>query len=273
MFAEEMLSLLLRPKQPASQYTELNVSRIIKTLHTLELRILERFPGSGISQVCAELRLVGAEVEQLIERMRQPIWMVRIVVFAGIGALLALVIFTVRWSMQISAEVSGITELIQSLESAINEIIFLAIAIFFLGSLETRIKRYIALRTLHRLRSIAHVIDMHQLTKDPVHLLGAAPSKVYDPKRFESAFELNRYLDYCSELLSITSKLAAIQAQYLNDSVVLNAVNDIENLSGGLSNKIWQKIMMLDMLTLEEEEGERRREGEGERGRGGDIVG
>lgn len=250
MFAEEMFSMLLRPKQPASQYTELNVSRILKTLDTLGRRIQERFPDSGLSQVCGELKLVGAEVEQLIERLREPIWLVRIAVFSGIGLLALFVILTVYWSTKVSIEISGALDLIQGLESAINEIIFLAIAIFFLGSLESRIKRYIALSTLHRLRSISHVIDMHQLTKDPAHLLVEMQSKVYEPKRFKNAFELNRYLDYCSELLSITSKLAAIQAQYLNDSVVLNAVNDIENLALGLSNKIWQKIMMLDMVAL-----------------------
>jgi hypothetical protein len=30
--------------------------------------------------------------------------------------------------------------------------------------------------------------------------------------------------------------------------VVLGAVNDIETLAGGLSSKIWQKIMILDVM-------------------------
>ena len=59
------------------------------------------------------------------------------------------------------------------------------------------------------------------------------------------------YLDYCSELLALTSKLAALHAQYLEDPVVLNAVNDIESLTADLSRKIWQKLTILDMsLTL-----------------------
>jgi hypothetical protein len=63
-------------------------------------------------------------------------------------------------------------------------------------------------------------------------------------------FELARYLDYCSELLSLTSKLAALHAQYLNDPVVLGAVNDVESLAGQLSGKIWQKIVLLDTIAL-----------------------
>ena len=61
-----------------------------------------------------------------------------------------------------------------------------------------------------------------------------------------SAPELGRYLDYCSELLSVTSKLAALLVQYFNDEVLLGAVNEIETLTTGLSGKIWQKIRLLD---------------------------
>jgi hypothetical protein len=61
-----------------------------------------------------------------------------------------------------------------------------------------------------------------------------------------SPFELTRYLDYCSEMLSLTSKLAALYAQNLPDPVVIDAVNEIESLTTNLSQKIWQKITILD---------------------------
>jgi hypothetical protein len=35
----------------------------------------------------------------------------------------------------------------------------------------------------------------------------------------------------------------------VNDAVVLDAVNDIESLAASLSQKVWQKIMILDSLT------------------------
>jgi len=66
------------------------------------------------------------------------------------------------------------------------------------------------------------------------------------PQRTMSAFELTRYLDYCSERLSLTSKLAAVYAQNLPDPVVIDAVNEIESLTTNLSQKIWQKITILD---------------------------
>ena len=47
-------------------------------------------------------------------------------------------------------------------------------------------------------------------------------------------------------MLSLTSKLAAVYAQNLPDPVVIDAVNEIESLTTNLSQKIWQKITILD---------------------------
>ena len=58
-------------------------------------------------------------------------------------------------------------------------------------------------------------------------------------------FELIRYLDYCSEMLSLTGKLAALYMQDMRDPVIIEAVNEIEDLTTSLSRKIWQKIMIL----------------------------
>ena len=56
-------------------------------------------------------------------------------------------------------------------------VVLIGAALFFLVSLETRLKRRNALRDLHAFRSIAHVIDMHQLTKDPSNVIaGGLPT-------------------------------------------------------------------------------------------------
>ena len=59
---------------------------------------------------------------------------------------------------------------------------------------------------------------------------------------------MTRYLDYCSEMLSLTSKVAVLFAQGFPDPVVTEAVSDIERIAAGLSQKIWQKIMILETL-------------------------
>jgi hypothetical protein len=63
-----------------------------------------------------------------------------------------------------------------------------------------------------------------------------------------TSFELNRYLDYCSELLSLTGIIAGLYAQNSEDPVLVDTVSDIEQLTNGISRKIWQKLMILDLL-------------------------
>ena len=94
-------------------------------------------------------------------------------------------------------------------------------AILFFVSWENRIKRSRALKAIHELRAMAHIIDMHQLTKQPESCFAQrAPAA----KRTLTPFELNRYLDYCSETLALISKIAALYVQDFDDPVTLSAV-------------------------------------------------
>jgi len=120
------------------------------------------------------------------------------------------------------------------------------VAVFFLVTLETRVKRRRALDALHELRVIAHIIDMHQLTKDPERVAGPGGDTQSSPRRSLAPAELGRYLDYCSEMLSLANKVAALFVQRMNDPQVLAAVDEVSGLTNGLSSKIWQKLTILD---------------------------
>jgi hypothetical protein len=232
-------------------YSELQLDRIVETIAALEKRIGERFPGSGLSRVAAELHRLADRTGAVVERLRGPVWILRIAAAIGILAILGIGIAVAFLGLRTSIRVQNVLDVLQGSEVAINDIILISAAIFFLITLETRVKRRAALRALHRLRSIVHIVDMHQLSKDPEHLLAPAMSTASSPRRTFTRFELARYLDYCAEMLSLSSKLAALHVQYLNDPVVLDAVNDIETLAASLSNKIWQKIMILDIAIPE----------------------
>ena len=136
---------------------------------------------------------------------------------------------------------------LQGIDAGFNIVVLVGATVIFLFTLEARWKRQQALGDLDELRSIIHVIDMHQLTKDPDRMLGSDPAEdtPSSPARTMTVFELTRYLDYCSEMLSLLSKSAAIYAQDFDDPVTISAVNEIESLTSGLSRKIWQKIMVL----------------------------
>lgn len=235
------------PEPPsASRFRELRGDRIVETVEQLAQRIDERFPGSGLSGVCHHLQAVAAAAADDVPRLGRPIWPLRLFIVAAIVVLVAAAAWMVSLLFRVSLDPGNISEALQGSDAARNDVIFLAVALFFLVSLETRVKRRRVLRSLHRLRIIVHIVDMHQLTKDPSPRDTPRVDTASSPQRVLSRYELSRYLDYCSEMLSLAAKLAALHVQYVNDPVVLDAVNDIETLAANLSSKIWQKIMILD---------------------------
>ena len=228
-------------------YRSLDAARIVETAEALQKRVSERFPGSGLGRLSAELLQVTREAAALSSWLGKPHLLVR----AGVGACVvavAAVLFGACVSLHLRWSLSTVTELIQAVESGVNDLIFLGVAVFFLVTWEGRRKRARALKALHQLRSMAHIVDMHQLTKDPERVARAGPDTPSSPKRQMSPFELMRYLDYCSESLSVISKVAALYVQDFDDPVTLGAVNEVENLTAGLSRKVWQKIMILDRM-------------------------
>ena len=230
---------------PESSFISLDADRILATIDRLAKRVEERFPGSGLSRVAGELRAVSLRSCERVQEASSPIVWVRVVNVILVAVIIGVILATLiqaDWSV----DDFGLLEGIAVLEAAINDVVLICAGIFFLVTIETRIKRGRFLRALHELRSIAHVIDMHQLTKDPEYLLSSRiANTASSPNRAMSAAELGRYLDYCSEMLSLTGKLAALYVQNFNDSVVLTSVNEIESLTTGLSRKIWQKLMIV----------------------------
>jgi hypothetical protein len=231
-------------------YRQLDASAIVKTIHTLEQRIRERFPGSGLATVCHELGLVGETTQRKAKEIAEPNLWLRMLIYVAIAAGIVGLAYTIRIlsqsrDLQVGTEVFGFFE---GIDAAMHIVVVVGAALFFAISLDDRMKRRHALSDLHVFRTIAHVIDMHQLTKDPSIVLGHYHATATSPKRIMNRFELTRYLDYCSEMLSLTGKLAALYAQSMPDAVVIDAVNDIENLAANLSAKIWQKITILDSL-------------------------
>lgn len=225
-------------------YRSLDITHILTTAEALERRIGERFPESGLRRVAADLLALTRETSARLVELSRPRHDVRF----GVGLLIVLItsvalitLAQLRWP----GTLGDATGFIQLLESAINDVVFVGIGIAFLVTLEGRLKRGRALRDLHELRSIAHVVDMHQLTKDPDQFLADRQDTASSPARPLTPAQLTRYLDYCSEMLSLTGKVAALYAQTLDDPVVLAAVNEVEALCAGLSNKIWQKIVLL----------------------------
>ncbi|MCL4715626.1 MAG: hypothetical protein KJZ75_12020 [Hyphomonadaceae bacterium] len=227
-------------------YRSLDPSHIVKTIERLQQRIDTRFPGAGLGRVCGELLATAHKSSAQAAKLAQRNWPLRISVGAILALGLAAQIAAAKFLHLERFEAS--IGLLESLEAAVNLLILFGGAAWFLLTLEERLKRQRALDALHELRSLAHVIDMHQLTKDPTALVHERA-----PPRAMTAFQLTRYLDYCAEMLALIGKLAALYAERVRDPVVIEAVTEIENLTTGLARKIWQKVSLIGEL----EEGKR----------------
>ncbi|MDM7984506.1 MAG: hypothetical protein QUV02_08635 [Maricaulis sp.] len=229
-------------------FKSLNSAHIIETLERLADRVRERFPDASLNNVVTEVIDLGKRDRRRSERLARPYILLRMGTAAAIiGAVISLAYMGYWLFSAIGVDGDGfdIFNIFEGVEAGLNIVILAAVAIFTLSRIEERLKRSLALDDLHELRSIAHIIDMHQLTKDPTAVLKLGPRTASSPTREMSDFELSRYLDYCAELLSLAGKVAALYAQSSRDPVVIAAVNDIETLTSNMSAKIWQKIIIV----------------------------
>ncbi len=228
------------------QYQTLKPERILETQRKLAERIGARFPTAGLREVAAELARIVEAAAVRAAWIRQPIWALRVVVaVVALGGTVFGIWLAV--SLHLAVDTSEALNFYHVAEAALHTAFFLGAAILFLVTLEIRLKRRKALGALHELRAIAHVIDMHQVAKDPESLLRKEmPAADAAKQTTKSLADLNRYLNYCIELLAIVSKVAALYVQDFPVGPTVAAVDQVENLCSGLSQKIWQKLTVLD---------------------------
>lgn len=228
-------------------YRTLDPDKIIETSEALQRRISERFPSSGLSGVCRELVDVARGSKQRVIEVLQPNWALRIgialILILGIGLLAY-----VATIIEIKRGTENLFGVLEGIDAAVNTLVLTGAGVFFLATLERRWRRQRSLADLHELRTLVHVIDMHQLTKDPSKVSDVSTGTPSSPKRVLTPFELTRYLDYCSEMLSLCAKTAALYAQDTKDPLVDSVVSELEQLTANLSGKIWQKITIVQNM-------------------------
>ncbi|HWU25241.1 MAG TPA: hypothetical protein VN154_02450 [Rhizomicrobium sp.] len=227
----------------------LDAASVTATLERLSARIAERFPQSGLSRVCNDLVVTAKATARRVANLSRPYLGLQFLVLLTLVALVCAQVYVaglIDWrSIHLHQDIVNLT---QGLDAMVNLVLLAGGAIWFLVTAEQRLKRRRTLRALFELRSFAHVIDMHQLTKDPTIVLGGGMPTAASPERRMSQFELSRYLEYCSEMLALISKLAALYAGATHDETIISAVNEMEELTSDLGRKIWQKIMILSQL-------------------------
>ena len=227
-------------------YRSLNGERIVDSICKVTARIENRFGGRGLTQVALELQAFAESEVGRARKLARPRFLLRgltyIVVLAALGS-----VGWLGWRFGFSVETEASLEMFEGVEALINILILSAAGIYFLVTVEARMKRHDVLTQLNQLRSIAHIIDMHQISKDCVVDLHEGEVTEAEPGSDLYGYDLVRYLDYCAKLLTLTGKLAAVYLEYIEDPVVITSVNDFESLTGEMARKIWQKVTVLEL--------------------------
>ncbi|HET7690617.1 MAG TPA: hypothetical protein VFK41_09575 [Nocardioidaceae bacterium] len=231
-----------------SGYERLHVEPVRRTAERLHARIQARLPDRNLGKVSAELLQliddVGSGSRQIRGRLRVARLVSNLLLAVAVAGSVVLLGFAFRDAFSDKGPDRSF-DWLPLVETTVNDLVFVAVAIFFLHSIPNRLLRGHTLRLLHRLRSLAHIIDMHQLTKDPERLRTEWTRTSQSVEVNLNREEMEAYLDYCSELLSLVGKAAALCAEESQDPLVLDTVSTLETITNGMSRKIWQKISVL----------------------------
>lgn len=236
-------------------YRRLDAEHLAASLTKLDARIRDRFPAAGLARVCQDLIAITRDNTARAANIGRRDWWLWFVALSLLVASVSGLAYLAR--MLIANKIVDVTNpkpenvytLIQGIDAFIHIFFVIGGLMFFLITIEDRLKRRRAIRALNELRSIIHVVDMHQLTKEPASSFSGGAPTPNSPKRSLTPFELGRYLDYCAEMLSLIAKVAVLYAQALPDPVIVDAVSDIERLTSNLSQKIWTKITLIHTLS------------------------
>jgi hypothetical protein len=227
-------------------YRELDPAQLVKSLTQLDARIRDRFPKAGLARVCQDLIAITRDNSNRVTAIKQRIWwpwaMIPVLLTVGVTFLIWLMLRFVDFAKTTTETFYTVA---QAFDACIHIVFVIGGAVFFLITMEDRLKRRSALKAINELRSLIHVVDMHQLTKEPAAVLSGGAPTAHSPKRSLTPFELGRYLDYCAEMLSLIAKVAVLYAQALPDPIIVDAVSDLERLTSNLEQKIWQKITLI----------------------------
>lgn len=236
-----------------SNFLKLDPPSLIGAVKQLRDRIEARFPQASLSTIAKTVVEAAERASARAAAIREPNIYIRTSVVILIGLVVAGLVYIAMHLDYRTAEkeVKGAPAFVQFLDAAVETTAFLFGGAIFLVTLESRLKRAKLIAAVHELRSLAHIIDMHQLTKSPDHYLKETHRTKYSPEVRYDLYQVRRYLDYCSELLAMVSKVAMLYLEDQSDPVVLDAVDQIENLTTSLSRKIWQKVSIMNDIDVD----------------------
>lgn len=207
----------------------LDPNKLIRTAEELATWIGKEFPNAHLAVVAAGVQQITQEAVAKADRIRRPIWLLRIPIWGLVALAVAGAVHQLA--------THRLSEILQFLDETKGAAFYLFASLVAFVTLEVRWKRRRALQAISDLRAQAHIVDMHQLAKDE-----AIEQFREEDHRTE---KIVTYLHACTALLALLSKSGQLYVEHFPDSVATQAVNDFEMITTGLSNKIWMKILSM----------------------------
>lgn len=222
-----------------NQKHRLDPARIIQTAEHLANRVSIRFPESTLAGLAANLADIARETDARARLAREPDRMIRGAGWlAGIVGLLGLWYFIGRIQTHLvnaNLEFGTVTDLFEVADAGFNILVALAGALWFLVTLEARVKRKQAMEHIGELLEFVQFIDVTQLYYTPEFYKSNG-----SPDSAAGKFD-HTYLLFCTEMLAVIGNLAPLYTRGNMDDAVWRATSDVLMLANAIEGRLFAK--------------------------------
>jgi hypothetical protein len=218
----------------------LDPERIILTADKLAINVEQALPQTTLAGLAKDLAQIARETDQRVKHAARPIYTIRLLsllaVAGGIAAPLYLLgHLSAKW------EFETVTDLFEAADAGFNLILLLAGALWFLFTLESRIKRNRVLEFIGELREFTHVIDVTQLYYTPDLYASDGQDS---PSRFDYT-----YLFFCTQMLGVITNLAALYTRSAPSDSIWRAASEVETLANAIATKLVSKTETVHLIS------------------------
>ncbi|MGO9601023.1 MAG: hypothetical protein ACLP7Q_23830 [Isosphaeraceae bacterium] len=220
----------------------LDPARVIETTENLDRRVRDRFPESNLAGLTAELARIARQTDKRVRQARRPIYIIRVACLLAVTVGLLGLWYLVR-HIRTRWEFGTITEVFESADAGFNLLVVLAGALWFLITIEARVKRKETLAFLGELIEFVQLIDVTQLYYTPEFYRS-------NPLPGDTSPRLDyTYLLFCSEMLGVIGNLAPLYTRGNLDDSVWRAASDVVMLANAINGRLLSKAEAIRLET------------------------
>jgi hypothetical protein len=217
----------------------LDPAKIILTAENLARRVGDRLPGSTLAGLAADLAEIARATDERARRAREPNRLIRgagwLAGALGVSGLWYIADHIQTHLVDAHLEFGTITDLFESADAGFNILVALAGALWFLITMEARVKRRQSLAHIGELLEFIQLIDVTQLYYTP-----ELYKSNFSPDSAQSKFD-HTYLLFCNEMLGLIGNLAPLYNRGNMDDAVWRATSDVVMLANAIEGRLFAK--------------------------------